>query len=125
MDVSKAYYNNALFKRTFTLLRGKEFRIEDEIKCKEPSDLFLFYHTEAEIQLTKNNRQAFLKQDGKSMVVELVMPLNAEFEVLPAEPFSESPVLPFQEKNEGIRKLAIHFKNAESANVEVVFNRVN
>jgi hypothetical protein len=125
LDVSKAYYNDALFKRTFTLTRGKEFRIADEIKCKEPSELFLFYHTEAEIELTKNNRQAILNQDGKSMVVNLVKPLEAQFEVLPAEPMPESPILPFQEKNEGIRKLSIHFIDAEAVDVEIslrVFN---
>lgn len=119
LDVSKAYYNDALFKRTFTLTRGKEFRIADEIKCKEPSELFLFYHTEAEIELTKNNRQAILNQDGKSMVVNLVKPLEAQFEILPAEPMPESPILPFQETNEGIRKLSIHFIDVEAVEVEI------
>lgn len=121
LDVSSAYYHDALFKRTFTLIRGEEFRIRDEISCKEPSELFLFYHTEAEIELTKNNRQAILYQDGKSMAVNLLKPLEAQFEVLPAEPMPESPILPFQEKNEGVSKLAIHFKNVEAVDVEVTF----
>jgi len=125
LDVSKAYYNDASFKRTFTLTRGKEFRIADEIKCKEPSELFLFYHTEAEIELTKNSRQAILQQDGKSMVVNLVKPLEARFEVLPAEPFPESPNLPFQEKNEGIRKLSIHFTDTEAVDVEISLRAFN
>ncbi len=125
LDVSKAYYNDALFKRTFNLTRGKEFRIADEIKCKEPSELFLFYHTEAEIELTKNNRQAILSKDGKSMVVNLVKPLEAQFEVLPAEPMPESPILPFQEKNEGIRKLSIHFIDAEAVDVEITLKVFN
>jgi len=125
LDVSKAYYNDVLFKRTFSLNRGKEFRISDEIKCKEPSELFLFYHTEAEIELTNNNRQAILKKDGKSMVVNLVRPLEAQFEVWPAEPFPESPVLPFQEKNEGIRKLSIHFIDAEAVDVEIALKMFN
>lgn len=124
LDVSKAYFNDALFKRTFTLTRGKEFRISDEIKCKEPSELFLFYHTAAEIALTNNNRQAVLTQDGKSMVVNLVKPLDAQFEVLPAEPLPESPVLPFQEKNEGFQKLSIHFTDTEAVDVEIVLTRI-
>ena len=123
MDVSKSYYNDVLFKRTFSLNRGIEFRIADEIECKEPSELFLFYHTKAEIELTKNNRQAILKQDGKSIVVDLVKPLEAQFEVLPAEPMPESPILPFQEKNEGTRKLSIHFVDAEDINVEITINK--
>lgn len=125
LDVSKAYYNDALFKRTFTLTRGKEFRIADEIKCKEPSELFLFYHTDAEIELTKNNRQAILNKDGKSMVVNLVKPLGAQFEVLAAEPLPESPILPFQEKNEGIQKLSIHFIDAEAVDVEITLRMLN
>ena len=125
LDVSKSYYNDLSFKRTFTLTRGIEFRIADEIKCKEPSELFLFYHTEAEIELTKNNRQAILKQDGKSMVVNLVKPLEAQFEVLFAEPMPESPILPFQEKNEGTRKLSIHFIDAKAVDVEITIKVFN
>ena len=37
----------------------------------------------AEIELTENNRHAILKQDGKSIVVNLVKPMEAQFEVLP------------------------------------------
>lgn len=125
LDVSKAYYKDVLFKRTFTLIRGKEFRIADEIKCKESSDLFLFYHTAAEIKLTNNNRQAILKQDGKSMLVNLVKPLGAQFEVLPAEPLPESPTLPFQEKNEGVRKLSIHFTDTKAVDVELTLKMFN
>jgi len=120
LDVSKAYYNDASFIRTFTLNRGKEFRISDEIKCAAPSELFLFYHTDAEIELTNNNRQAVLLKDGKSMMVNLVKPLGAQFEVWPAEPLPESPNLPFEEKNEGIRKLTIHYTETEAVDVEVV-----
>ena len=125
LDVSKSYHDDVSFKRTFTLTRGEEFRIADEIKCKKPSELFLFYHTEAEIELTKNNRQAILKQDGKSMVVNLVKPIAAQFEVLPAEPMPESPILPFQEKNEDTRKLSIHFIDTEAVDVEISFKSFN
>ena len=121
LDVSKSYYDEVLFKRTFTLNRGIEFRVADEIKCKEPSELFLFYHTKAKIELTENNRQAILKQDGKSIVVNLVKPKEARFEVLPAKPMLESPILPFQEKNEETRKLSIHFIDTEAVDVEISF----
>ncbi len=120
LDVSKAYYNDAIFKRTFTLNRGEEFRIADEIKCKEPSELFLFYHTDAEIALSKNGRQAILKKEGKSMVVDLLNPLDAQFEVRQAEPMPESPNLPFEEKNPGVQKLTVHFTDIEAVDVEVV-----
>jgi len=125
LDVSKAYENNALFKRTFTLNRGNEFRISDEIKCEEPSELYLFYHTDAEIALSSNGRQAVLKKEGKSMIVNLVKPLEAQFEVRAAKPLPESPVLPFQEKNPGVRKLTLHFPDTEAVAVEVVMNMVN
>lgn len=125
LDVSKAYYNDALFKRTFSLNRGKEFQISDEIACKERSELFLFYHTDAEIELTKNNRQAVLHKDGKSMEVNLVKPLDAQFEVWPAEPLPESPNLSFEEKNEGTRKLTIHFADTEAVDVEIAMKMVD
>jgi hypothetical protein len=123
LDVSKSYYDDVSFKRTFTLNRGIEFRIADEIKCKEPSELFLFYHTEAEIELIENNRQAILKQDGKSIVISLVKPMEAQFEVLPAKPMPESPILPFQEKNDGTRKLSIHFTDTVNVDVEITIKK--
>lgn len=123
LDVSKSYYDDVSFKRTFTLNRGIEFRIADEIKCEEPSELFLFYHTEADIELTENNRQAILKQDGKSIVMSLVKPLEAQFEVLPANPMPESPILPFQEKNDGTRKLSIHFTDTVGVDVEITIKK--
>ena len=123
LDVSKSYFDDVSFKRTFTLNRGIEFRIADEIKCKEPSELFLFYHTEAEIELTENNRQAILKQDGKSIVISLVKPMEAQFEVLPAKPMPESPILPFQEKNDGTRKLSIHFTDTVDVDVEITIKK--
>jgi len=123
LDVSKSYFDDVSFKRTFTLNRGIEFRIADEIKCKEPSVLFLFYHTEAEIELTENNRQAILKQDGKSIVISLVKPMEAQFEVLPAKPMPESPILPFQEKNDGTRKLSIHFTDTVDVDVEITIKK--
>ena len=83
LDVSKSYYDEVSFKRTFTLNRGIEFRIADENKMQRAFELFLFYHTKAEIELTENNRQAILKQDGKSIVVNLVKPMEAQFEVCP------------------------------------------
>ena len=123
LDVSKSYYDEVSFKRTFTLNRGIEFRIADEIKCKEPSELFLFYHTKAEIELTENNRQAILKQDGKSIVLNF-KPMEAQFEVLPAKLMPESPILPFQEKNEGTRKLSIHFTDTVDVDVEITIKNV-
>ena len=123
LDVSKSYFDDVSFKRNFTLNRGIEFRIADEIKCKEPSELFLFYHTEAEIELTENNRQAILKQDGKSIVISLVKPMEAQFEVLPAKPMPESPILPFQEKNDGTRKLSIHFTDTVDVDVEITIKK--
>ncbi|MBX2817739.1 MAG: heparinase II/III family protein [Saprospiraceae bacterium] len=125
LDVSKAYYDDVVFKRTFTLTRGKEFRIADEIQCKEPSELFLFYHTEADVELASGSRQAMLKQDGKSMVVNLVKPLGARFEVVPAEPLPESPILPFQEENEGTQKLSIHFIDVEAVDIEIAIEVYN
>ena len=64
---------------------------------------------------------AILRQDGKSIVVNLVKPMEAQFEIMSAEPMPESPILPFQEKNEGTRKLSIHFIDAEAVDVEISF----
>jgi hypothetical protein len=122
LDLTGAYQKTARHvSRTFELVRGKSFTVSDEITCRKPSDIWSYFHTEADVELSADKRQATLKQKGKSLVVNLTSPEGAEFEVLPALPGPDSPKPAKQESNETRRKLAIHLPAAESAVIRVVF----
>jgi hypothetical protein len=122
LDMTKAYPHAMKLTRSFTLQRGKTFTISDMIECETPVDLASFFHTEAEVGLSKDKRSATLKMKGKTLRVELVKPAAAVFEVLPAKPGPASPQLPFQEQNKGLRKLAIQLDKVKQAEIEVVFS---
>lgn len=122
LDLSSAYAEHSRrVSRTFELIRGKSFTVSDEIACRKPADIWSFFHTEADVSLSPDKRQARMKQDGQSMVVNLMSPEGAEFQILPAASGPESPKPEKQASNGDRRKLAIHLKDAKSASIKVVF----
>jgi hypothetical protein len=124
IDLSGAYAEDARSViRTFELVRGKRFTVSDEIKCRKPADIWSYFHTEAEVELSSDKRQAALKQEGKSLLVNLMSPEGAVFEVLPAEPGPKSPKPEKQASNQNRSKLAIHLKEAKTASIKVVFTQ--
>lgn len=123
LDLTNAYAEKAKsVSRTFELVRGKSFTVSDEITCRKPSDIWSYLHTEAEVRLSADKRRATLKQDGKSLLVDLLSPEGAGFQVLPAEPGPASPKPAKQASNKGRSKLAIHLSAAKSASIKVVFS---
>lgn len=124
LDLSSAYQKGARHvSRTFELVRGKTFTVTDEVTCRKPADIWSYFHTEAEVELSADKRRATLRQAGKSLFVYLVSPADAAFEVLPALPGPKSPVPAKQASNDGRRKLAVHLKDVKSAGIKVVFSR--
>ena len=123
-DLTSAYAQRARkITRTFTLLRGKRFTVVDEISCKDPSQVWSFFHTAADVRLDPDARSATLESEGKELRVELASPANARFEVMPARPAAKSPNPSVQESNEGRRKLTVHLDHVESTRIEVLFER--
>ena len=47
--------------------------------------------------------------------------MEAQFEVLPAKPMPESPILPFQEKNEGTK----YFTDTVDVDVEITIKKTS
>jgi hypothetical protein len=122
LDLTDAYKEHATkVRRTFQLERGHWFAVADEIHCSEPSEIWSSFHTQADVTLDPDKRKATLTQSGKSLVVLLVSPDNATFEVLPAQPGPASPKPAKQASNNGRRKLAVRLKDVRSANIKVVF----
>ena len=124
MDLSQAYPLARTLTRKFTLQRRESFTVSDTIECTEAVDLRSFFHTKADIELSDDKQTATLKQDGRTLQVQLIEPTDAVFTVLPAEPGPASPQLPsLQTPNDDVHKLTIHLKEVKQTEVEVVFTR--
>jgi len=124
MDLTSAYAKEASqVTRTYELMRGKSFTVTDEIVCKKPASVWSFFHTEANVTLSSDKRTATFKKGGKTLTATLDAPANATFEVLPAEPAKDSPVVPSQASNKGRCKLTVHLDGVEKTKIRVRFER--
>ena len=124
LDLTTAYSDDAnRVVRSFTLDRGRSFEVVDEIECSQPSELWSFFHTEADVELIDNGRSALLTKGGKSLNVELLSPAVANFSLMPAEPLATSPNPKVQTPNNDRQKLAIHMTGVTSTKIQVRFSR--
>jgi hypothetical protein len=122
LDLTKAYARHAEeITRTFELRRGKHFTVTDKIVCKEPSEIWSFFHTEAEIELSDDKRTAILTQDGKTLTARLGLPANAIFRILPAKPFPSSPNPQVQASNKDRRRLSVGLAKVTETVIAVRF----
>ena len=125
LDLTDAYKKNAAkVTRTFGLERGSRLTVTDKITCKEPSEIWSFFHTEAEVKLSGDKRTAILKQGGKTLRASLVLPAGAGFEMMPANPLPSSPNPTKQASNIDRRKLAVHLLNRKNVEIAIQFERI-
>lgn len=125
LDLTNAYAKNAdQVMRSFHLERGKHLTVTDKIDCKNPSEVWSFFHTEAEVKLSDDQRTAVMKQKGKTLRIRLGLPADAVFKLMPAEPLPSSPNPDMQTSNKGRRKIAIHLTDVKETVIAVRFERL-
>lgn len=109
VDLTAAYRTSvASAARGLALVDRRRVVVQDEMHADEPIDAWWFLHTQAQIELAPDGSQATLTQGNARLVARIVQTPGARFEVMPAAPLPSSPNPPMQNKNAGIRKLAIH-----------------
>ena len=124
-DLTGAYRNRAKkVIRNITIdKKKKEVLIEDLIQGAGEREVWWFAHTEADIKIGKNKREAKLKQDGRELSLSLLSPKNAQFISMKARPLPSSPNPDIQNPNRGINKLAIHGKGIDRIKVLIRSDR--
>jgi hypothetical protein len=119
-DITPAYKSQATkVNRGIALAGGNTVVIVDEIKTEKPSQLFWFLHTRAKVDITTGGKKAIMTIDSVSVVVEIISPSKAKFTVMDALPLPTSPKSDVQNKNEGIRKLAINLAGITNERIVV------
>ena len=129
-DLTPAYDKHAKsVQRGIALVNNRRnVLLEDEIIAKDkPVELWWFFHTRADIQLSAAATTATLtaRPDPKSKPVQLnvrlLSPAGAKFNVMSAASLHSSPNPPDQAENNGTQKLAIHLTDINSTRIAVLF----
>jgi len=110
-DMTDAYKQNGALKvrRGVKLIDRKTLLVQDELVLDNPSEVWWFMHTQAEITVAPDGQTAIFSQNGKQMEVHMIeAPEESKFIVMPAERLPESPgPTPGERGANGYRKLAI------------------
>ena len=94
--------------------------VQDEIECIEPSEIYWGIHTKADINISEDGKTALLNINGNKMEVK-IQSSDGVFSILEPKPLPQCYQLDGQNANEGVKKLAVHFVNAEKINLTVCF----
>ncbi len=124
IDLTDAYKEHAdSVKRGVGLVNNRSsVIIQDEIKAKENSEIYTFYHTTADISIEDDGKTAILTQYGKQLRCTLASPSGAKFEILDAEPLPTSADPGYtQYSNKDKKKLTVHLENTKNATITVLF----
>ena len=119
-DLSPAYAQHARsVRRGMALLDRRQVLVQDEVLSDQPSDVWWFFHTRAQIK-AENPSTAILSQGSARLLARILSPAGASFEVRPAEPLPSSPHPEKQAANSTTRKLAIHVPNSKDLRLTVL-----
>lgn len=121
-DLSAAYAPDARrVRRGIALLEGRrQVLVQDEIRLRRPGEAWWFMHTEAEVELAPDGSTATLTRDGKRLIARVLAPAGARFSVMDARPLPTSPDPSMQNRNAGIRKLAVRLEGVTDARIAVL-----
>ena len=128
-DLTDCYERDLIsYNRTIGMHRKRKYMVvKDLLECRDPnSSVWWFMHTKADIELREEGRVAILTMANKKMKVEIVSPLNASFQSLPATYLlKDSFPLTKNSENKDFGKLAIELKDIGNLTIEVIFTPLN
>ncbi len=128
-DLTDCYERDLIsYNRTIGMDRKRKYMVvKDLLECRDPnSSVWWFMHTKADIELQERGHIAILTMADKKMKVEIVSPLDASFQTLPATYLlKDSFPLTKNSENKGFGKLAIELEGKRSLAIEVMFTPLN
>jgi hypothetical protein len=109
--------------RSLSFVRGQSVKLNDSIKLRQTGEVWWFLQTRAGVKPSSDGRTLTLSQNGQTLMVRLLEPAPAKFEIGPSEPLPTSPHPPKQALNRGVNRIAIHLANVQVATISVRFER--
>jgi hypothetical protein len=98
--------------------------IIDEVKLKEPGEVWWFMNTRARIEIRPDGRSAMLTQNGQKLLARIISPASAKFSTLPASPLPTSPNPANQRENKDTTRLTITVINIRDLELGVVLTPI-
>jgi hypothetical protein len=119
-DLTPAYARHARkVQRGIAMLNRQQVLVQDEIQTAKAAEVWWFLHTAAKADVEGDGSVATLTLGGKRMRASILSPKGALFTVMDAQPLPSSPHPTMQNKNSGIRKLAIHLSGVTDTRLAV------
>lgn len=122
-DLTKSYGEKVKSAKRGYYLSDREERIiiQDEVIASDASEMYWFMHTQCEIELSQDKKEAVLKGDTKNMHLRIDCNADAEFTVMDAKLLPSSPQTD-KSTNNGYKKLAIHLTDVTELSLSVVMD---
>lgn len=120
-ELTTAYARHARgVKRGVALLDRERVLLQDEIQAERPAEVWWFLHTRSAVRIADDGMSATLTEGDARLRVTVLSPANARLSVRDAVPLPSSPQPPKQNRNEGVRKLAIELQSVTDARLAVL-----
>jgi hypothetical protein len=124
-DLTTAYVKHARkVARGVAVLDRKQVLVQDEIEADNPAEVWWFLHTSANTEVSEDGVTATLTQGKAKLLVRILSPAQAHFEVMDAAPLPTSPHPDKQNSNAKVRKLAIQLKQVKDTRLAVLLTPV-
>lgn len=112
-DLSESYAEDVIsYKRGVMLTDGRSrFVVQDEAVMKNPSEVYWFMNTKADIELSADGETAVLSQNGKKLLLKFKSNVNFSLSVMDSVPLPTSPNPEGQTDFSDTKKIALHADN--------------
>ena len=118
-DLTSAYKANVTkVQRGIAMPDRRRVLIQDEFEAASPVEVWWFLHTPADVNA--DGGTAILSLHGKRLTARILSPGKASFTVMDAKPLPPCPAPTMQDKNRGIRKLAIRLNAVTREQIAVL-----
>lgn len=120
-DLTAAYAKHvARARRGVAMLDRRQVLVQDEIEAKQPAQVWWFLHTPAAVTLSEDGHAATLSLGGETLRAQILAPAGGKFTVMDAAPLPGLPNPTMQNKNRGIRKLALRLDDVTQERIAVL-----
>lgn len=127
IDLTQAYGEAVDMKRGFFLTNDRQsLIIQDEVLLAGPSEVYWFMHTMGDIEVAEDGKSVYITNSGVTIKMEMLDSddAGAKFEVRDPLPLDTTPWLEGQGRNEGYKKLAIHWNSVQNYTLSIAVSQV-
>ena len=125
LNMTEAYSKNVLSARRGVMLTHNReiFVVQDQIRLRQPSTVYWFAHTTANVSIRPDGKSLVMSKNGKKLWLQIISPgqQSLRFQVGPAAPLPSEPVMADQADNSKYQRVFITGQAASDFELAVAF----